>query len=343
MRGVAAMLVVLYHLGIKTNHMVPLGYLAVDLFFGLSGFVIAWNYEQSVLSGKMTLRRFVRVRLIRLYPLYLLGLLGGLIREVAKDVSAHVGNTAHAKGWLPLVAFLGIALLPTLSHFEQLFPLNPPSWSLFQELLVNALFATVFVHKSSQVLLLVAGGALIFLVLTVSPPYYLDLGWNIPTFAGGLARTLLSFPLGMVVCRMSRRWKRKTSWLALLPIFCIVLLLCTPQSVPMSSQVELAYIVIGLPSILIAGVVLEPPPELISGFAFLGDLSYPLYILHSSLTFLYFKFSARSSLPQMFLGIAFFSLLIAFAAGAAHYYDRPVRGWLNRRIHERFAAPEQIL
>ena len=80
LRGVAAVIVVLHHLG--NERLGPFnptfGYIAVDLFFALSGFVIALNYDHRF-AGGMTVKEFMLKRVLRLYPLYAAGLLLSLL------------------------------------------------------------------------------------------------------------------------------------------------------------------------------------------------------------------------------------------------------------------------
>jgi peptidoglycan/LPS O-acetylase OafA/YrhL len=341
-RGIAALAVVLYHFGLKTNRMVPLGYLAVDLFFALSGFVIAWNYEAVLINGRTGPGAFMRMRLIRLYPLYAIGFFVGLLKQLVRV--AGVGGDAPLRGiWLALGVLLGIVVLPTPLREGQIFPLNPPSWSLFIELLVNILFALMLVRFSSRILLLIAAVALVGLAWIQSAPYFLDLGWSMTTLAGGVGRVMLSFPIGMVLCRWGRSVERRTTWLALLPPLLVIVVLCITASDRRLPMLELADVVLVFPAILVAGIVWEPPSFLIKPFAFLGDISYPMYILHSSFTFIFIRIMRWTSMPPLGAGLLFVSVMALIAAAVAHFYDRPVRGWLNRRVHARFSAPEQIL
>lgn len=124
MRGVAAIMVVLYHAGPVTTVIAPAGYIAVDFFFALSGFVIAATYEARLRNG-LTPLRFIRIRLTRLYPLYLVGLLLGL----TKALGAWLVAAPHALTGAQILSatVFGLAILPTLPPLDDLFPLNGPA------------------------------------------------------------------------------------------------------------------------------------------------------------------------------------------------------------------------
>ena len=137
LRGYAALIVVAFHAGTRTGlSLVPGGYLAVDLFFVMSGFVIAYSYDHERLQ-KLGFGGFARVRLIRFYPLYLLGLLLGLVLTVAL---VRFGNGPSIALRDVLVAFAANALFlpaPPSTLGADMFPLDVPAWSLMLELAIN--------------------------------------------------------------------------------------------------------------------------------------------------------------------------------------------------------------
>jgi peptidoglycan/LPS O-acetylase OafA/YrhL len=75
LRGVAAIAVTSLHFRFELGKfLLPHSYLAVDFFFVLSGFVLAYAYEDRLSEGMKPIQ-FLRLRVIRLYPLYLIGTL----------------------------------------------------------------------------------------------------------------------------------------------------------------------------------------------------------------------------------------------------------------------------
>lgn len=130
MRGVAALAVVLVHVAAYSGvNLAPGGNLAVDFFFALSGFVIARAYSARLRSGLSWLR-FAEIRLVRLYPLVLLGCGFGLVKMLFQIGMGH--ETAPSWGQFAWILILNPLLLPAPGVY--LFPLNNPAWSLFFEL-----------------------------------------------------------------------------------------------------------------------------------------------------------------------------------------------------------------
>ena len=124
MRGVSALAVVLFHAeALAGTQMAPGGYLAVDLFFVLSGLVIAHAYEGWLLQT-LTPIAFMRHRLIRFYPLYLLGLVLGVgLMTLEILVSPPAVLTP---GQVTGATVAGLAFLPA-PFGTSLYPLNVPA------------------------------------------------------------------------------------------------------------------------------------------------------------------------------------------------------------------------
>lgn len=264
LRGIAAILVLLYHLGPFSPIRIPGGYLAVDLFFALSGFVLAHAYDQRLRDG-MPLREFVLLRLVRVYPMAFVG--------------AAIGVVLSGR------FFESLLLLPSLEgmavrypELAPLYPGNGPMWSLALELLANLVFALVIVRLGWRGLstLILASGA-IFLAGGLT--YGLaELGAFWQTIGFGLARTLFSFSLGVAMHRLHLRLairRRETRLAWLLPI---ALVLVTLQVSATDAAWNLASAFVLLPLILWFGTIWEAPRTRL--FEEIGGLSYPLYCIH---------------------------------------------------------------
>jgi peptidoglycan/LPS O-acetylase OafA/YrhL len=161
MRGIAAIAVVIFHVGTVMGLQVcKSGYLAVDFFFVLSGFVLARAYEMT-LKSELSFWRFIAMRLIRLYPLLALGVLFGAITVVGQiaEHSPTALNSAAASA-----AFVFNALMLPAVTSPGLFPFDGPAWSLFFELVINAIFAAILYRTNSSLIAIfcVASGALYF-------------------------------------------------------------------------------------------------------------------------------------------------------------------------------------
>lgn len=196
LRGLAALLVVYHHQHLAgINGAPPAAYLAVDLFFLMSGFVIAHAYEERLQSGLAPLA-FMRLRLFRLYPLYLLGSAIGLAVAVAFwRLSAFHPATAPE---LLAVLAKGLVMAPVFSADPTVmaFPLNGPAWSLFFEAAINLVYAVIGVRLSNRALIamcVATGAMLVWCGLGAND---LNVGFRTLSFAWGLPRVAFSFLLG---------------------------------------------------------------------------------------------------------------------------------------------------
>ncbi|MDL2406512.1 acyltransferase [Rhizobium calliandrae] len=304
MRGLAAFSVVVYHL---QRPYAPLAYVAVDFFFVLSGFVIARAYSEK-LSGGMPLRAFMKARYARLYPLFLLGTLYGLVQLLAywKSSNDTVGDLLASLTttlfMLPSPSFLTRSATDILP----LYPLNGPAWSLFWELLVNLAFALVLFRMRTRSLAVIVAVSLAGLVASVSFHRSLDLGWEWRSVDGGLARVFFSFVVGMIICRLRKGRPPVTTYLALLPIVLIFGLLFLPVY---SLKFALLSCIVISPLVVLAGTFLEIPERIQPLGIFLGYLSYPIYMCHRGFTEIYAHFVDSDQVPPLLYIGGFLALI----------------------------------
>ncbi len=298
LRGVAAILVMVFHAGRASPVEVPGGYLAVDLFFGLSGFVIALAYEQRLREG-LGLARFTCNRLMRIYPMYLAGLL--------------LGSTLY--GWSLSPFFL----LPDPTS-TKLLPANVPMWSLLTELLVNVTFALLAIRTGWRGLIGILALSGIALACGIAwegdanaGAFWIDAGM-------GLLRTVFSFTLGVALCRLYRHVKprRRETWLAgLLPLALAALLMFAPSD---RAWWDILCIFVLLPVLLWLGTLCELPKEKLGQV--LGDISFPLYCLHGPIILILLPRGSEGELWLSFAG------LLAAAWAMDRWVDRPLRARL---------------
>ena len=308
LRGMAALAVMLSHSAQLTGQsLVPRGYLAVDLFFCLSGFVIAHAYDQRLATGLRPVT-FLKLRVIRLYPLYLLGLgIGGAVAIAAILLAPPASLTVGE--WLAAAGF-GLVFLPVW-FATALYPLNVPSWSLLFELVVNAAFAALHPRLAISVLFLVAlasFGALWWL----SPPE-LSGGSTPATAHIGLLRATFSFSVGVLLHRLALP---KHTLPGALP-----LLLAALAPMLLSIGPDLLIVAILFP-LIIAALATCRPSRLDRCFAWLGGMSYALYALHAPILEVGAALQRRDlPLPSWL----WFAVAVAAAHVAYRYYDVPVR------------------
>lgn len=229
MRGVAAIFVAARHFselyGPSTPHF---SYLAVDIFFLLSGFVLSLSYGDKLAQG-MTPREFLIRRVIRLFPLYLLGTALSLL--VAFWHFSQASLPGATPGSMVLAGAAALLMLPSHAFSLFLFSFMVPAWSLFFELYVaNAAFAVLRGRATDRLLLSVIIPSLILLLLADAFRGSLEMGSQWHTALGGVPRTLFSFFLGVYLQRLHRRhpprlqfhpgwWSRRWAccWLRLFP------------------------------------------------------------------------------------------------------------------------------
>jgi peptidoglycan/LPS O-acetylase OafA/YrhL len=343
LRGVAALLVVLYHVALYFQlSVVPThGYLAVDFFFMLSGYVIAHAYDHR-LATSMSVRRFVLVRLIRLYPLALLGV---VIGTAALLVRAHVGTGVPARAVLE-AAFVNALLLPTnalLMVRPYSFPSDTPLWSLAFEIWINILYALFFRLLSRRVLIgLMAAGAL-FVAWAAAANGKLDVGLFFVDLRFGAARVLFPFVAGVLLQRLlsgraqqSGQSGGRLAHLAFLPLLVI---LCGPD---LGGWVyDAVAVLLAFPAVLGFAAISAALPRLDKIWSQLGAISYPLYVTHFPFVVVISNLANQHHWQGTRLDIAAaatYLLALIVALMAYNFYDVPVRRYLTARLMPRIPA-----
>lgn len=350
LRGVAAIVVVFFHLfeahaGGPLDQIINHGYLAVDFFFVLSGFVIGYAYDDR--WGKMTLKNFFKRRLIRLQPMVVMGMFIGAVFYFfgAGVVAPEIENTSV---WLMLLIFvIGATLLPVppsldIRGWGEMHPLNGPAWSLFFEYIGNILYALVIRRFSKtllSLLVIVAGGLLIHYAVT-SPNGFLAGGWKLdgPQLRVGFTRLMYPFFAGLLMSRLDFRIPVKNAfeWCSLL----LVVVLCVPRlggtgMYWLNGLYEALCVIFVFPLIVAMGAGGHLTDSLFSKSCdFLGKISYPLYITHYPIIYLYWNWVTPRQLPwtqvwPSILLVAVFCIFLAYAC--LKLYDEPVREWLKKR------------
>ena len=328
MRAVAALAVVTHHApGLFGAGLLPNSPLAVDLFFALSGFVIAHAYEER-LSGGLGLWRFMTIRMVRLYPLYLLGLVLGTAQAVAQ------GGPPH----LPALCALGILMLPNpgIAGLRDLYPLDIAAWSLAYEIAVNALYATFLpLLRPTRVLVAVVAGAAAMLLAMGFYHGSLDFGFYWSQLPGGAARVATGFGAGLIVYRCRDRWPsfRLSPWL-LLPLPMLLFWLHPPGVFAVLYQ--WCCIAVFFPLLVLAGARAGLPARLAPALCRLGAASYAVYILHMPLLHLLPSGTTGLSVPAV--GLAAAVCLFALGVVLDETYDGPLRAWLSRMLN----APKRV-
>jgi peptidoglycan/LPS O-acetylase OafA/YrhL len=353
MRGIAAMIVILEHAtDLFGSSPFAMGYLAVDLFFVISGFVIAASYDHRLQQG-LGPWQFVRIRLIRFYPLYLLGLLVGLALALgdlrsSDSPDAMLGWTAIKllKSGAYSLFMLPSFVAPHLGPFKSLFPLDPPAWSLFLELMINAVYARFFFRLRNDVITLVMLISIVWLALNAAAIGNLYGGSSWYSALEGVPRVGFSFFAGVLAYRFRAHF---SAWGARLPslFFVVVLVLALFIGPAERNNPWLSLLmVIGVFPPLVGLAASHQPRSGVALYSLLGTCSYAVYILHDPL-----YDAVRHAVPLLlatplrafrpWAGLLFVCTLLPLCYGLDRYYDMPLRRWLTTSTRQTSAIQSQ--
>lgn len=348
LRGVAAIVVVCFHLfeAYATSHLdqqINHGYLAVDFFFILSGFVIGYAYDDRWKTMKVT--DFLKRRLIRLHPMVVMGAVIGAIMFYTQGCSVWDVSKISIS-MLLLSTLLNIFLLPATPGFEirgvgEMYPLNGPSWSLFFEYIGNILYA-FFLRKLPTALLaaVVLAAAIGLALFAIHGPYgdiCVGFSFTGDNLLGGSLRLLFSFSIGLLLSRIFKPIPiRGAFWICSLAI---IALLAVPrigdgESLWMNGIYDSVCAILIFPCVVYLGASGKTTDAYTTRICkFLGDISYPLYMVHYPFIYLYYAWVKNENLTfvQSLPGAAALvvgSILLAWLC--LRFYDLPVRKYLTR-------------
>jgi peptidoglycan/LPS O-acetylase OafA/YrhL len=329
MRGLAAMVVMVGHMPLYFgNFDASDGYLAVDLFFALSGFVLCHAYGDKLDKG-MSPWRFMGERAIRLYPLYAVGLALGVLVEV---IALRAGHRAMSGSQIATAGALGAFMLPGPGgKYGAIYPLDVPCWSLLFELLVNLAMVLLWRRLSNRVLFGIVGAAACGLAVASITLGRMDCGYSWATLWVGVPRVTFSFFLGMLIYRNRDRLTPGIApWLAL-AIEAALLLVRLPESV--RPLFDLGCIFFAFP-LLIASAVQREPVKGARVYQFLGATSYAVYVLHDPMQRVVHGLVLKLSGLEVgawkpLSGLVFAALLLGACWAMDEYYDKPARKWLR--------------
>ena len=356
LRGVAAILVVFYHIfeGLAFaggGHITTLnhGHIAVDFFFILSGFVISYAYDDR--WGQMSTWQFFKRRLVRLHPMLVMGAVIGALAFAFVGFEKWTGDTTPV-GWVMIAMLLAMFMVPAApgASYEvrgngEMFPLNGPGWSLFFEYVGNILYALFIRRLSTKVL------ALLAVVLGAVHCWYfvggesggdaVAVGWTLGDagFWGGMLRMMFPFTMGMLLARTFTPRKVKGAfWISSLVL---VVLFAMPHiesdgNINLNALYEVLCIAVVFPAIVQFAACGSCGAGTGRVCRALGDISYPLYIVHYPIMYLFYawliekKYYNLGECWGMALLVVAASILLALLC--LKYYDEPVRKWLSKRF-----------
>ena len=357
MRGIAAIAVVIHHFTQFTQY--PLfknGVLAVDIFFILSGFVLTYSYKATLDSG-MPPSDYILRRLIRLYPMFLLGLILGTITFYYYSK----GHSTYTTGDTILSVICNAFFIPYINDGQifhenngvthaPVFPTNDPLWSLCFEMIASVAFIVVAKLKLQTLLKIVCFSFLTLLVLGVVANsliehklgLYVAMGWGSENIWGGFPRVIYGFTFGIILY-MGLNVLKTTKLTLYFSTFryqqtllcgCVVLVCAFPYWI----KGLYYFLVIGLvaPLIVYLGAITTHPNETHRKIAqFLGWISYPIYCLHypigRAVILVNEKYNIDNNHETLSVAIAFIITLIVSMI-CTKVYDEPVRAYVSQKL-----------
>jgi peptidoglycan/LPS O-acetylase OafA/YrhL len=334
LRGVAALGVVIFHfmemvIWNYSKLWIGHGFLAVDFFFCLSGFVMGYAYDDRI--SEMGLGKFLKARLIRLHPLVVLGAVLGLIAFYVNPFGITPG---YGLGKMMLIFAASLLMIPYGAMKERghnLFSLNAPAWSLFWEYVANIVFGIALFRIKRGLLVTLTVMAAVLLCWVGYRAGNLPGGWSSRNFWDGGARVAFSFMAGLLVYRM--RWRLRTR----LGFGALSLLLVLALVMPYARGAwirEVAVIVVYFPLLVVLGAGAEVSRKVERVCQFSGDMSYPLYMTHYSVIWIWGDFAVAHKLARGGLALPVVCgvlTMVALAYVVMVAYDKPVRAYLRAK------------
>ena len=349
------------------------GHLGVDFFFLLSGFVISYAYDDRWFNGKslksndksstdkkLTIWSFFKRRLIRLHPMLVMGAFIGLICFFIQGGVKWDGSSTPLH-WTLIAFVLTLFFIPAypgasydIRGNAEMFPLNGPSWSLFFEYIGNILYALFIRKLSNKMLGLLVGVTGIlwiwFVSFDISGYDMIGIGWTLDAvnFFGGLLRMMFPFTLGMLMARNFRQKSKVKShktlftknifWISIIILFALFSVPYFPKTstISVNGIYELACIMIVFPLIVWIAASSDSAQSkfTLKLSKFLGDLSYPLYIVHYPVMYVFYAWLIKNqyfTLAETWqMVILVLTVCIVLAYACLKLYDEPIRKWLSK-------------
>lgn len=346
MRGIAAIAVMAMHYTWNAKYeLFASANLAVDFFFMLSGFVIFHAYGEKLLSGRMQLKDFLIKRLIRLYPMFFLGLIIGttwLWLNGRHSLHEFISMTLSNVLFIPYIA---------TSNVDGIFPASDPSWSLFFELFVNLFILQMFCLNQKQLLKAARITLCVWIVCGAIAGIANDRsvillcgGWDVYSFFVGFPRVFYGFIVGILIYGFVKNNEELKTYLVnawythpyiLYALMAAILLF--------PYEIHGVYALLGVcvmaPALLIAGANSQRHSFFSLPISrFLGWISYPLYCLHRPIYKLLKLVFEKIHFAHMGGGLVCIAIMVSLIASVifCKFYEEPVRAWLDERIFSRF-------
>jgi peptidoglycan/LPS O-acetylase OafA/YrhL len=351
LRAFAAMLVVLYHLAARSNvasvlhtTLIDRGQLGVDIFFVLSGFILAHVYLARVQAKRFAFAEFLSARIARLYPMHLAMLaaaaaVGWLAMRHGQPLAVYgppMGLDPATGGGLAGHLAANLALVQAWGALKGYY-FNDVSWSISAEAAAYILFpviaAAALAFGNKSWLRLIAA-LMVYGACESVARAFLGTGLDELTWHFGVLRILPEFALGVAFYKLGMAKPLPAAvlrWLTPTAIAAVLLLMS------IGTPVVILPPLFGAVILLLAASEREglaPPSWLLRPLVYLGEISYSTYMLHLLLGTAYLNVAARvfhidpQALPSWQIAGAVLVVLLASSA-SYHLIEQPGRRLLR--------------
>ena len=376
LRGVAALMVVIFHcfetyVPIFGTQIVNHGYLAVDFFFVLSGFVIGYAYDDR--WDKMTVWGFFKRRLTRLHPMVIAGMVVGAALFFFS--TSYFPNTLKVEWWKFALCFvMGLFMIPCgkgldIRGWNELNSFNGPAWTLMFEYIGNILYVILFRHLPKVALAVLAAccavltldvtlGWNLFGLFPEGPHYTVIGGWSLDPqqIYIGFTRLLYPFLCGLLISRILPGHRTESNpsgspiringgfWWCALALVVLFSIPCIGGKQPTLADglYQAICILLLFPVIVLTGAGSVTRHKTSTKVCkFLGDISYPIYITHYPIMYMQMSWVKDHADAPVWIhiavnvGVVIMSIIVAY--GLLKAYDEPVREWLKEHWLKRNA------
>lgn len=330
-RGLTAIAVMFLHYsGLSGLNWLPRAWMAVDVFFIISGFVLMHSYAKKIENRQLNFLGFLKTRLARLMPLFVVGLLLGCLSMMYScRLSGGTCNSSILPAMLHglfMLPYFNDAMWPIGIRVSQYyFPLNQPGWSLFFELFINIVFFYWIVSTKAQHLLKLVVFGFIALIVTYFFHGSINVGFAVnDNFYWGFTRVFYHFFIGVFIYTQYEKYGLNSRLIAFISV---TLLLAS--FLLNSSLVSMFTLFILAPFTVLANAKIT-----FKGYAervctWLGDISYPLYIVHWPIFQLLYLFGHLEglSLPVRVVVMGIITIIFAWLLAMV---DKNVREKLKK-------------
>ena len=260
-------------------------------------------------------------------------------------------GTVTSVSWVMIALLLSMCMIPAIpgAPYEvrgngEMFPLNGPGWSLFFEYIGNICYALFMRRMSTKVLafftLLLGLTHAWFFIGDISQYDMVGVGWTIDevNFFGGFIRMLFPFSLGMLLARTFKPRKVQGAfWICSSVLIAVFAVPYIPSegNISLNCLYEFACIAFIFPALVWLGACGTANGATGKVNRFLGELSYPLYIVHYPIMYIFYAWLIKNDIYTISGCWAVALLVIASSISLAYVclklYDEPIRRWLSRR------------